>query len=682
MKLVIWLSLSLFILGSVLFLFQENIFNLRGSTIRDIAETNVDESSLSAAKHMASAMKRTLLIEDRKIGYIVKGLEIKEILNKKANAGTASVLLNYTSSNPLCSMVRIINQNLEILYSTSRKDILGSTLKRVIYQHVFNPYSLSEIQVIVDPVMESLVFFKKTSSTGIGEAGILFYYSQALFDEIFKHITDIQYQGFLITPEKLVLVNFPEIEINEEQNLNRFIPVITERNSGAVRFQMNDVDKTVYFQRLSNPVNEWMVGVARDTERFRLSNTGILILSFQVLVIFSIFIFIIISIRSKKRLIVREEQPLEKVPLEKKEGEVVSEEVYIENEQEVEVKQNVETASFLLGKETDEEGVFPFTERTVSLKDVEELTELEEIGEAEIAEEIEELEEAEEELLPEEQPGEETGFIDENLKQGEREEEGEKLYPEEKEEVLPFEKRKELMKDKTSEVFIDRHNQIEDFEELVEKDIPEGIESGGGDYHLPELDKLVKAKVNKVKTKFLSETPPVIPEEIYKKVESAKKDDELARLIRSIENGELKAHKAHDKVVQIFNGFMKIMGLSRGAVLVKNKDGSFLPLVNAGLSIETEKRLIFTGKERIFSTFLEQGKIVHIRENVFFNHELRNKFDVVDSGKIKQLYLVPLILGGGICGIVIICLTISEAIDSKIKLKEIKSLQSKLSIYI
>jgi len=682
-KPIIILLITLFVLSGVYFLFYENIINLKTNRIRDIVETDIEGKYLSLLEHMASAMKRTIIIEDRKIEYIKKALDINELLKSDKKTSKDSILYNYTISNPLCSRVLVINRNLEILYSTSPRDINGSQLDRIIYQNIFNPYSISETQVVVDPMMESLVFFKKINSSGIGEIGILFYYSRALLDEVFKNIVTFQYSGLLITPGKVVLVNFPEIDLNEEQNLNWLVNTIIERNYGAVRFKMKGLDKTVYFKGLSSPVNDWKLGFAIDTELFRVSKIGILLLSFQIFVIISFIIFVYVNIRSKKRIRKRME-----VFFEKDEIGAIPEEAPAEKIQDTGESKKVETFQPVPGKELEDQKVSAITDGILSLKDVEELKELEEIGEAEIAEAIEELEEVEEEHLLHDQTVKESELNYMGVEQKPQVDREKRLYSV-NEKQKPFivegkEKNEEIVEEKLeeSQVFISQEPKTKDFEESVEKDLPEGIEPQSSDYHLPEFDKLVRAKLKKVESTSTQETPPTIPEEIYKKVETSVKDDELAHLIRSIENKDEKIYKEHDKIVQIFESFIEKMGISRGAILVRNEEGRFYPLVIIGLSTETEKKLFFTGEERVFNKFLVQGKIIHIRENIFFNEELRNKFDLIDSGRIKQLFLIPLILDNRVCGIVVICLTISEVIGTNITINNIKSLQLEMSKYI
>ncbi|MCK5568797.1 MAG: hypothetical protein KAJ15_03710, partial [Spirochaetes bacterium] len=175
--------------------------------------------------------------------------------------------------------------------------------------------------------------------------------------------------------------------------------------------------------------------------------------------------------------------------------------------------------------------------------------------------------------------------------------------------------------------------------------------------------------------------PLTIPDEVFKEKERVYHDDELSYLIDRIDEKEL-VMEEKDRLKGIFSNFIHHLGISTGALLLKNQDGTFSPMVSSGLSKDTVDRLIFKKSEKILKSLLKQGKTLYIRENPFFNGHMRSKFRPVDSSKIKGIIFSPVFISEKLKGIVAVCVTMGEILDSEIILKEIKKLKRVITRFI
>jgi hypothetical protein len=169
-----------------------------------------------------------------------------------------------------------------------------------------------------------------------------------------------------------------------------------------------------------------------------------------------------------------------------------------------------------------------------------------------------------------------------------------------------------------------------------------------------------------------------IPDAIYREKESVQHDDELSHLIDRIDR---KVGQLLDisKIGSIYNEFITHLGITTGAILFRNQEGTYTPFVSSGLSRRTENSFNFKKGDKILMSLLRRGKTLHIKEDPFLNLELKNKFESVDASKVKELFLSPLFKSKNLVSIVSICVTMGEMFDSELILKEIKRLTKIMS---
>ena len=169
------------------------------------------------------------------------------------------------------------------------------------------------------------------------------------------------------------------------------------------------------------------------------------------------------------------------------------------------------------------------------------------------------------------------------------------------------------------------------------------------------------------------EKPLTVPEAVYREKESVQHDDELSYLIDRIDE---KVGQLLDisRIGSIYNEFITHLGITTGAILFRNQEGTYTPFVSSGLSRRTENNLNFKKGDKILTNLLRRGKTLHIKENPFLNQELKNKFESVDASKVKELFLSPMFKSKKLVSIVTICVTMGEMFDSELILKEIKKL--------
>jgi transcriptional regulator with GAF, ATPase, and Fis domain len=167
--------------------------------------------------------------------------------------------------------------------------------------------------------------------------------------------------------------------------------------------------------------------------------------------------------------------------------------------------------------------------------------------------------------------------------------------------------------------------------------------------------------------------PPTVPEAVYKEKESVRHDDELSHLIDRIDEkvGQLLDIR---RIGSVYNDFVTHLGVSTGAVLFKNQEGVLAPFISSGLTSRTETLFNFTKDDKILMHLLQKGKTLHIKEKPFMNRELKNKFETVDSSKIKEIFLSPVFKSNKLLCIIAICITRGEMFDSDLIIKEIKKL--------
>jgi len=636
-RLILSVSITLIVFSSAYFLFERGLIQAGGGRIKDLAGKNIREEYILMADTAASGLKRFISITDRKLDYLASLVDLDDLLLKKNGKKSGIIFQDFVTADPYCERIRIINRNLDIVYSTAQGDVRGSKLNQDMYGKALKGEPEDESAVIVDPVAERLIFYRPVR-TGSGKRYILlFYYNQNALDNSFNAVRGFDYSGFLITTGKVVLVNFPEIETEEERNLSELLQAIAGSTGGAVRVLLKGSDKTIYYKKLSGPHKDWTVGLTFDTEHLRISGIGTVILIVQALVVFSVVIFVLISLRSRRVLssrALRADRAIRE-PLARAEAAQSADAAASDAGGEgvpaaapAEAVPAAVSAEGAAGARSGEAGAaalseeipeMPVTETGVlPLSDVEEITEVEEIGEAEVAEDI-------------------GGGAGEEIAEGAVEETAEEaveglgvaLGKKTAEEALEAEAEEaEAAAEPPEEERVSLETIIDDLKRIPDRLPQEKREAGT----LPELEKLVSA---------------------------GRFDDELSRLIRKIE-GE-KPKDLESTLKESLDG----AGLKKGALLFKREGGTYTPEASAGLSKKTADALIFMEGEKIVSSFLKKGKTLFVSEDVGRSRELMSKFSQEDAAAIDKLLISPIMVKEKLCAIVLLCMASDEVISQR-----------------
>lgn len=707
-KLIISLSITLILFTTFYFLIEEKILTPTNALIRNIIGRYIEKEYVEQLGAMEIGFTRFLGMMGKKIDFTAQKIHSERVGKRTREREILSVLNDYLASDPYCKRIRIVNSRLEIIHSTLKSDLLGSKLNQDLYGEIFSERNQQTSNVIVDPLLENIVYYSGIGGERGDRYRILFYFAQGVLDSVFMEIESLNYRGFLITTDKILMVNFPEIDVSDEENLTSLVSMILENQEGAVRVSLRGYDKIVYYRKVGRAFQDWTIGLTIDTEGLRISKVGAFILIIQALVVLSLIIFVLISVRQRRGPVPRPEPEVRHGPSVQVEQEAGPEEEFqpmvevssepgvrppsemgepVEGEEgvpeiereEVETEKSQVTAVIGTESVTDEaeaHGEAP-EEGILSLSDIEEVMVVEEIGEAEVADEVEEAEElgepeeAESVSHPSEAELEEAEGMEE-VQDEEEEKISEPLFTttQEQEAGEPEERIIEMERPAEYSPSIDEidkkageHGKIsfaledtEEGEERSETKIDEAIEddlsvllspAGIPEDQLPELEKLVQAGFKEAENGSEAEAPPTIPEEIYREKEKVQIDDELSQLITTIESTPLQ---------RAFQDFIQEAGIQRGALLLQDDAGVYLPTVLYGLSKETGLRLMFTGRERFLMNILERGKMLHVVEKPFYSAELRSRFHRSDMEGIDRLFFAPVFVANEMKGIILLCM--------------------------
>jgi hypothetical protein len=771
-KLIVSISITLVIFSTLYFLIEENYIQLKSSRFKDIIGKNIESEYVELTNVLSLGFQRYINITNQKLDHLLEGADLSSLGKRRIDKKSVSILKEFKDSDPYCQRVRIINQNLEIVFSTADTDILKTELNQELYGDIFTESPTGITAPIIDPLDETIIFYKNYDVDKVRRFAVLFYYTQDSLDSIFKRVETLEYESFLITTDKIILINFPEIDVSDQENLSNLIQLISENETGVVRVILGDHDKTVYYQALPSASIDWTIGLTLDTERLRISKIGTLILVTQALVVLSVLIFVFISLRRKREMLQQQVGPagaqvpgatgaaqatgtvpgggpgaggelstlgtgvvslkdVEEVTQVEDLGEAeVAEEAVDEDEEEylsetkIEggeesyVEESYAVEEEIVSEEIEEEAEALEEDEEAEALEEEEVEALEEDEEAEALEEEEEAEALEEEeeaeALEEEEEIEALEEEEEEVEALEEEEEVEALEEEEEVEALEEEEEVEALEDEEEVEALGEAPEVEEASsetemisilEPVEDDIGGLLDVERGIASLPELKKLVEAggqtetkrkekEITTVQTQkqvsgektisteeeeykgaavYEEERPLTIPEQVFREREGIRHDDELSHLIDRIDEkvGQLLDIR---RIGSVYNDFIMHLGVSTGAVLFKNQEGSYSPFVSSGLTSQTDKMLQFKEGDKILTQLLRRGKTLYIKENPFMSRELKNKFEPVDSSKIKELFLTPVFKENNLVCIVTICITLGEMFDSNLIIKEIRKL--------
>ncbi len=549
-KLIISLSITLIIFSTLYFLIQENIIEPTNARIKNLIGKSIENEYVGINDRLVLGFKRFAELTDKKLDYIIDKIELDSI-SARGNVRKAAIILeDYIESEPFCKRIRIVDKDYTILYSTAVNDVKGSKLSQDLYSEIFIEHESSMGNIIIDTVIENIIFYKSLGGDGKPEYRVLFYYSQDVLDSVFNQIESLTYVGFLVTTGKVLLVNFPEIDVGDEENLSNLVEILSEKEAGAVQISLQGFNKTVYYKKLADTYTDWTIGLTLDTERLRISKIGAFILIIQALVIVSIVIFVFISIKQKRGPVQLVVHPSEAIVMPQTEQEVPETEQVIPERPEGGISETPPET-----QETEVEEEVPTLESGVlSLSAIEEVKEVEEIGEAEVADEIEEATEVS--GIEEEQTGEqETQELDEKLEPVEAEEmqELEKINTKEIEESRAYETEKveELETEEVEELEAVIERQSDEVEEYGIEEVEEletVTEKLGGDVEGAETDESEEVEeLEAIQEEELPEYEQITPETKFKsedgeqtKKESLEEEERSFETIPTVEQIEQK----------------------------------------------------------------------------------------------------------------------------------------------
>ncbi len=745
-RIVVVLSAAIILIGTLFLIFGENGIHLKRVRVRDIIGTSIERDYLEQAGVLSNVFVRTVAIENKKIDFLLERIgsaSLARLSEEGEDSSAESLIERFVQEEPGCSKIRLIDRKGSVVYSTDDADVMGS----VLYGSLFKRANSGQASLAYDPLVRDFIFYRHLSEPT--KYVLLFYYTDKMLTEVFSAVDGIEFQELSISETGVVLVNFPPVSESEQQNLKNFVKMLLNENRGALRVQMQEYDKTVYFVHVPEPYEEWVVAIAVDTEKIGISSVGVLVLVIQAIVILTIVIFILTSIR------MRRPQPVVELRREKTLAGEGPGEVRVGKEPEKElpgaVPQPASIPQPALIEEMEAEEVPELETGVIPLAGVEEVIELEKVGEAEIAEELEELEEVPEEVpaktettkelekVPEDETGkgesemkEDSAGGDSEAKQGAvtqarpavsaMEDAGEESEPVEEDTDLQEEQPEKGMQRTNNKKDMEGGSELGTTDTFIEESITNDIhgiegENPAFDSTLPNLDTLIGSTYTALKEGspedgslqiqdkpggVSEDIPPTIPDEAYEGQNGVSRDDELADLIQTIEEGEAVVDEDRaEESVSVFREFLSRIGLTRGALLVLDRHNNYRPVFIHGFNEKTGKMLVFRSDETIVSDILMKNKILFVREDAFMSRPLRAKFDLFDSSTIKRLFLVPVLRSGGTspgdtsergtspsdrelpAAIMLVCLTTAEAtVDEKVSnniLNELKKIKNKLS---
>jgi hypothetical protein len=336
----------------------------------------------------------------------------------------------------------------------------------------------------------------------------------------------------------------------------------------------------------------------------------------------------------------------------------------------------------------------------ISLEEVEEVEDLQEVGDAEVADEFEEIGSAEE--VGETHEAESAGWPEELSDAGvvsgsDKTVDAEEIIESDAKELEQLEAvQREILGPEAQ--MLEEIGELDELDEEKQDEAPAFMEpeeqlvndiaaveiSQSG---IPELEALTQIDyAEETSAKTAAETGeravPAAPissrEGINREDDGAPNGEEIRRLIQKIDKGE--AAPQWSELQRQFEGFLKSLGLTKGAVMLRTGSGLYEPIVACGLTTMTEQRLHFNGDERIIENVLSKNKILFIQNDAFVSGDLREKFDNQDSSTIRSMFFVPLSHGeGALPGFAIVNITTEEPVDAKIVTNKIKKIKKQLT---
>ena len=635
--------------------------------LRDLVGRSVELDKQSFTQLLAASFERRITSESSKVDFLLEQMSTRDE-SQTADIGTASNLLAFVDAHPLIEKAQLINGQYEILLCTSDEKRIGTVLDHAAYRDVFR----SDVDgALVDEAAGSIVLYRKIHS----DHALLFYYGAELLYSIFSDIPGFVYDRALLTADRVILINFSVIDEGDRENLSNLSQTMLEQRSGFVRIRRDQLDKTVYFLPVSQTPSPWIVAVTYDTEQVRISHIGVLILVVQALVVAAIIIFILTTVKERKKIRIGGVVTGRKSVMPGVDG----------VESSVVGDAGQPGKGVVSGNSDLPVSTSPPTERddVISLDDVEEVKEIEEFGEAEIAKEydgsqpmgdsatetdiVQTASHQSPQAVTEHNPSAVHERVDESVQSLNDTTELQNLEAVQREIMGP---EAQMLEE------IEELEAIEETEELPAQafdDVDEDtVEVPHGDI-IPNLEALVGADTATGMDDIGNEMTDILEKDFTVPGESPAG---AAAVKHEIVDGM----GQQDFIRDTFSQFLQSVGIQKGAVLLKQSTGIYKPCVVEGFSRDTEPKLIFSGKEKIVSKVLERDKILHIRNNVFMDDELGKKFAHSDTSSINSVYFAPLMPSGSdLAGFIVLGPSIHESADSSEVLKKIKEIKKSLT---
>jgi hypothetical protein len=725
-KLIFIVVVVIVLLTTVYLLFGEGVIPLkttlpRGERLQSvymklqlIIGNKVQSSDTKFVNEMTRRFTRSLLIELRKIEHTVGPFEVEKLVEE--GESSVGMLLKQVNEMSSIEKIRVINDDYELQNSTSDTDISGLKLDEEIYGEIFTTSSIDKSVVILDDLTNEIVMCRRIDQ----KHALLFYHSTGFIDSLFSRISGLEYKRIELIHPKVIIINFPDFGDEEEGSVLRMTEMIRSEQKGWVRVGLGDLERFIYFEPASEPFSDWIIGLAFEREGFSFSILGVIIFGIQTVAIFVILLFIVTTVREKKwgtgPSAPHRRYAAALARRGKLKGTGVGSGIVSSSEQ----KMAAMSESAL-----------------VSLDELEEVFELEEVGEAVIADELEEPEDSKQDDTNEDAVAEPSGEtpmnstlmeVDSISKEREErsdEEELAKLEAVQREIMGPEAQMLEEI-DTLKQLSHTDHNMDQVLhpnrpdEENIVDDYPEiQVKTEPTLDRLPDLESLVKAESG-IQTEKRKVTSPKVSEDIAKKKVESVKTDEISSIFKRIEQGGRQVSNVPGtpggspagtpggspagtpEIAELrkkFRQFMKHLVLSKGAVLLREKDGFFKPVITVGLSRETKRKLPFKGNEKLLVNILNKDKILFIQHDAFFSGTLQKKFDPTDSSTIRSIFFCPiitraenvveavqndvpsglnLILNPTFLGLLILCLKEDDKTNSDRILKELKEIKKKI----
>lgn len=696
LKVLFSAAAALVLISSVYFLLGKNVKGLGGLLAsgegqeggafpRDLIGRSIELQKQNMNEALAVQFTRRIAGENEKIDYLLEQVSSPSLF-KTNDKGAVLDLIGFVQSNPLVERVRLINSRNEILLSTSDTDSIGQVLDGEIYGELFIKPPLASSRVMVDEGMESIVIYRSIDSA----YALLFYYDREFLNSIFSGIPGFEYEGALLSADRIVFINFPVFDVSDAENFRNLSQMILAQESGFIRVRRDELDKTIYFQPASQEISEWIVAVTFDTAHVRISQIGALILIVQAVVVAAIIIFILTTIRERKAIPMRRarsgaihESGGAETGGQAGRGVADRTGLFAGSSRAGSTSDGVlEKPTVRGGEETQQSGIIP-------LEDVEVIEEFEEVGEAEVAEEYEEsrfvsdvteapeftapIDESEQ-FSPKNVESQVQGTMVEETRRFDDTRELENLEAVQREIMGPeaqlLDEMTELdeLGDAEEQAIVEQvHAEIEDSVINDLEDIEQRTERSGD--VLPDLEALVDVESSPEKESSTEDATR------YLKGKPAAEEKGLSDELYDAEEEMSRKNQFDDT----FGRFLESIGVSRGAVFLRQKNGQFRAYVTSGFSNETELKLRFAGNEKIVQRVLQRNKILFIRDDAFVDDELRGKFGYSDSSKIKSIFFAPLYTSEkGLIGFIMLCPSTGESFNPNDLLKKIKETIEKL----